>query len=360
MAAQHDALNLSQGFPDFDPDPVLIDLVSHAMRDGFNQYASLRGVLRLRERISAMVNAQHDTHYDPETEITLTVGASEGIFNALNAFVHADDEVIVLKPAYDVYEPIIRLQGAKPVTVQLKPPYDQMDWEAVKTAITPKTRMIVINTPHNPSGMVLAKKDMQKLEELVKGTDILILSDEVYEFMAFDDREHESAARFPELAERSLIFGSFGKTFHVTGWKMGYCLAPKNLMKEFRKLHQLNVFCVHHPTQQALVKYLEKPERYLELSAFYQSKRDLFLDLIKDSRFAFTPTQGTYFQLLDYSKITEESDMAFAERLTKEKGIASIPVSVFNVDGRDDKLLRFCFAKSDDTLKKAAEILNGI
>lgn len=360
LAVQHNALNLSQGFPDFDTDPELIALVSKAMKDGHNQYAPLAGVFSLRERISEMVYAQHGKRYDPEIEITLTVGASEAIFNAITAFVHPDDEVIVLKPAYDVYEPIVLLQGATPVPVQLKPPYNTIDWAAVKSAITAKTRMIVINTPHNPSGMVLTKQDMQELEAIVKDTDILILSDEVYEFMVFDGREHQSAARFPKLAERSLVFGSFGKTFHVTGWKMGYCLAPKELTAELRKIHQLNVFCVHHPVQQALAEYLKKPERYLNLSAFYQEKRDLFLDLIKDSRFRFAPTQGTYFQLLDYTAISDEADMAFAERLTKENGIASIPVSVFNMDGRDDSLLRFCFAKSNDTLEKAAEILNRL
>ncbi len=360
MAVKYGALNLSQGFPDFNPDPVLVDLVNQAMHDGHNQYAPLAGIFSLREKISLMIEAQHKKRYNPETEITLTVGASEGLYNAITALVHHGDEVIVLKPAYDVYEPIIQLQGAIAVAIQLKPPYTTIDWEAVKNAITPKTRMIIINTPHNPSGMVFSQEDMQSLEKLVKDTSILILSDEVYEYMVFDDREHQSAARFPYLAERSLIFGSFGKTFHVTGWKMGYCLAPKALTAELRKVHQLNVFCVHHPVQQALAKYLEKPERYLKLSEFYQAKRDLFLDLIKKSRFSFEPAQGTYFQLLEYSTITDQDDMAFAERLTRENGIAGIPVSVFNKNSKDDKILRFCFAKADSTLTEAATILNSL
>ena len=295
MAVQHNALNLSQGFPDFDTDSALIDLVYKAMKNGHNQYAPLAGLFSLRERISEMILAQHGRYYDPETEVTVTVGASEGLFNTISAFVHPGDEVIVLKPAYDVYEPIISLQGAVPVTVQLKPPYIQIDWQDVSNAISPKTRMIIINTPHNPSGMVLTQKDMQALENLVKETDILILSDEVYEYMVYDGIEHESAARFPKLAERSLILGSFGKTFHVTGWKMGYCLAPKTLTAEFRKIHQLNVFCVDQPVQQGLAKYLEEPQHYLKLSGFYQHKRDFFLKHIKSSRFKWSPRRAPIF-----------------------------------------------------------------
>lgn len=360
MATEYNAINLSQGFPDFPTDPKLIELVAQAMRDGYNQYAPLAGIYSLREKIGEMIYSLHGKQYDPGTEITITVGASEALFNAITAFVHTGDEVIIIKPAYDIYEPAILVQGAKPVSVQLKPPYTQLDWEAVKRAISPKTRMIIINTPHNPSGMMFSKADMQTLENLVKDTDILILSDEVYEHIAFDGREHESAARYPHLAERALIAGSFGKTFHVTGWKMGYCLAPAALMREFQKVHQLNVFCVHHPTQHAFATYLEYPENYLHLADFYQKKRDFFLNRVQHSRFKFQPTQGTYFQLMDYGAITQEPDVAFAERLTKKHGIASIPVSVFNENGKDDRLLRFCFAKSNETLEKAAEILNTI
>ena len=360
MAVKHNAINLSQGFPDFPTDPELVELVAKAMRSGYNQYAPLAGIFSLRERICEMVQNLHKRAYNSETEVTLTVGASEALYTAITAFVHRGDEVVVLKPAYDTYEPTILLQGGIPIPVQLEAPYVEVNWQKVKDVITEKTKMIIINTPHNPSGMMFSKQDMLELENLVKGTDILILSDEVYEHIAFDNREHQSVARFPALAERALITASFGKTFHTTGWKMGYCLAPKELMAEFQKVHQLTVFCVHHPTQRALAQYLKNPDKYLNLGEFYQKKRDKFLSLLKGSKFKFIPSQGTYFQLLDYSAITNENDVDFAERLTKEKSIASIPVSVFNVNNQNDKLLRFCFAKSDDTLEKAAEILNGI
>jgi len=266
----------------------------------------------------------------------------------------------VLKPAYDTYEPTILVQGGVPVPVQLEAPYTSINWDAVAAAITPKTRMLIINNPHNPSGMIFQKADLERLEALVHGTDILILSDEVYEHIVFDNQQHQSVASVPGLAERSLITASFGKTFHTTGWKTGYCLAPKALMHEFRKVHQSTVFCVHHPTQVALATYLEEPGHYLNLSAFYQRKRDVFIEAIKDSRFQVTPSAGTYFQMLDYSKITDEPAPEFAERLTKENGLASIPVSVFNVNAQDDQLLRFCFAKEEETLLKAAAILNAI
>lgn len=360
LAAEYGALNLSQGFPDFDTDPALIQLVTEAMQAGHNQYAPLAGNLRLREKIAALVLELRGKYYDPESEITLTVGASEALYVAITAFVHRDDEVIVLKPAYDTYEPTILVQGGVPVPVQLEAPYTSINWDAVAAAITPKTRMLIINNPHNPSGMIFQKADLERLEALVHGTDILILSDEVYEHIVFDNQQHQSVASFPGLAERSLITASFGKTFHTTGWKTGYCLAPKALMHEFRKVHQSTVFCVHHPTQVALATYLEEPGHYLNLSAFYQRKRDVFIEAIKDSRFQVTPSAGTYFQMLDYSKITDEPAPEFAERLTKENGLASIPVSVFNVNGQDDQLLRFCFAKEEETLLKAAAILNAI
>ena len=360
MAATHDAINLSQGFPDFETDPTLINLVNRAMQDGYNQYAPLAGVFRLREKISELIKNLRGREYDPNTEITITVGASEALYVAITAFVHHDDEVIVLKPAYDTYEPTIRLQGAKPVPVQLEAPYDAVNWDAVAAAITSKTRMLIINNPHNPSGMVFKKSDLIRLEEIVRDTDILILSDEVYEHIVFDGRKHHSVASVPGLAERALITASFGKTFHTTGWKMGYCLAPKNVMAEFNKVHQNTVFCVNHPVQVALADYLAEPSRYLELGAFYQSKRDVFLQAISESRFQFKPAQGTYFQILDYSSITDEPAVDYAKRLTREKKLASIPVSVFNVGKRDDHLLRFCFAKGEKTLLKAAKILNSI
>ena len=360
LAAKHNAVNLSQGFPDFPVDTELVELVSQAMRDGHNQYAPLAGIFSLRERICAMVKDLHGKSYDPAKEVTLTAGATEALFCAITAFVHPGDEVVVIKPCYDTYEPTIILQGAKPVPVQLEAPYNKINWEKVNEAVTAKTRMIIINTPHNPSGMMFSKEDMLSLQKIVSGTNILILSDEVYEHIIFDGKSHISVSQFEELAKRAIIVSSFGKTFHTTGWKMGYCLAPADLMAEFHKIHQNVVFCVHHPTQVALTKYLENESKYRDLGAFYQQKRDNFLDLIKDSRFTFKPSAGTYFQLLDYSQITTENDVVFAEKLITENGIASIPVSVFNEGGKDDKLLRFCFAKSDETLEKAAAILNAI
>tara|TARA_R110002020_G_scaffold303939_5_gene519691 strand:+ start:33427 stop:34563 length:1137 start_codon:yes stop_codon:yes gene_type:complete len=360
LAAKHNAVNLSQGFPDFPVDTELVELVSQAMRDGHNQYAPLAGIFSLRERICAMVKDLHGKSYDPAKEVTLTAGATEALFCAITAFVHPGDEVVVIKPCYDTYEPTVILQGAKPVPVQLEAPYNAINWEKVNEAVTAKTRMIIINTPHNPSGMMFSKEDMLSLQKIVSGTNILILSDEVYEHIIFDGKSHISVSQFEELAKRAIIVSSFGKTFHTTGWKMGYCLAPADLMAEFHKIHQNVVFCVHHPTQVALTKYLENESKYQDLGAFYQQKRDKFLDLIKDSRFTFKPSAGTYFQLLDYSQITTENDVVFAEELITENGIASIPVSVFNEGGKDDKLLRFCFAKSDETLEKAAAILNAI
>ena len=360
LAAKHNAVNLSQGFPDFPVDTELVELVSQAMRDGHNQYAPLAGIFSLRERICAMVKDLHGKSYDPAKEVTLTAGATKALFCAITAFVHPGDEVVVIKPCYDTYEPTVILQGAKPVPVQLEAPYNAINWEKVNEAVTAKTRMIIINTPHNPSGMMFSKEDMLSLQKIVSGTNILILSDEVYEHIIFDGKSHISVSQFEELAKRAIIVSSFGKTFHTTGWKMGYCLAPADLMAEFHKIHQNVVFCVHHPTQVALTKYLENESKYQDLGAFYQQKRDKFLDLIKDSRFTFKPSAGTYFQLLDYSQITTENDVVFAEELITENGIASIPVSVFNEGGKDDKLLRFCFAKSDETLEKAAAILNAI
>ena len=360
MAVEHGALNLSQGFPDFATDPKLIDLVTRAMKDGFNQYAPLAGDLGLREKISELIANLRGKQYNPETEITITVGASEALFVAITAFVHRDEEVIVLKPAYDTYEPTILLQGGKPVPVQLEAPYDRVNWDAVKAAITPKTRMIILNNPHNPSGTMYSAADLHQLEALLDGTDILVLSDEVYEHIVFDDRKHLSVASVPGLAKRALITASFGKTFHTTGWKTGYCLAPEALMREFHKVHQNTVFCVSHPMQKAIANYLENPATYLDLGSFYQQKRDLFLDGIQDSRFTWKPAMGTYFQMLNYAAISQEPAPLFAERLTKEFKIASIPVSVFNVNGQDDQLLRFCFAKSDATLEKATAILRKI
>ena len=360
MAREYQALNLSQGFPNFAADPRLIAYVNEAMKKGLNQYAPMEGILSLREVISEKLATLYGKSYSPEKEITLVAGATQGIFTAITAVIEKGDEVIILKPAYDCYEPAIRINGGIPVFVQMEGKEFKINWEAFRNAITSRTKLVVINTPHNPSGMVLTPEDMNELAASLKDTNILVLSDEVYEHMVFDGASHESVAKYPDLAERSFIMASFGKTFHVTGWKMGYCAAPAPLMKEFRKIHEFNVYAVNHPIQSALVPYLSEPEHYLGLSAFFQKKRDLFLEAIAASRFRFIPSKGTYFQVLDYSAVTGENDVEFATRLIKDYGLASIPISVFNIDQLDHQQLRFCFAKTDETLLKAADILNAI
>lgn len=360
LANEEKAINLSQGYPDFPSSPELIDLVSRAMKEGFNQYAPMPGIYSLREAISAKIKTLYGTNYDPEAEITVTAGATQAIYTIITALVHKDDEVIIFAPAYDCYDPTVRLNGGKTIEVELKAPDFGVDWEEVKKSISEKTRMIIINTPHNPTGTVLSRQDMLRLQELVKDTNIIILSDEVYEHLVYDGLEHQSIARFPGLAERSFLVASFGKTFHNTGWKMGYCVGPKALMEEFRKVHQFNVFSVNHPVQKALSTYLKDETHYLSLPNFFQDKRDLFLNAIKDSKFTFKPSSGTYFQLLDFSEISSENDMELAKKWTKERKVASIPVSAFYNKRTDHKVLRFCFAKSDDTILKGAEILNSI
>lgn len=360
LANEHNALNLSQGFPNFKSDQTLIDLVTNAMNSGYNQYAPMAGNLELRVAITNKFEKLYNTTYHPDYEITVTAGATQAIFTIISTFVKPNDEVIIFNPAYDCYGPAIELHGGKTISVQLEAPFYKVDWEEVSQKITSKTKMIIINTPHNPSGTIFSKDDMLKLETLLKGTNIILLSDEVYEHIIFDDEKHQSACLFPDLKSRSFIVASFGKTFHNTGWKLGYCCAPKELMDEFKKVHQFNVFCVNHPTQKGLADYLHEANHYLELSEFYQRKRDLFLNLIKDSRFKFIPAQGTYFQGLDYSNITMENDVDFAKHLTIEHKIASIPLSIFNTGNLDKKILRFCFAKTDETLKAAAEILNKV
>ena len=360
LAQEHNAINLSQGFPDFPPDQKLLELVKQGLDENHNQYAPLAGLISLRKTLAEKLYKSYGSRYSAEEEITITAGATQAIFTAISAFIRQDDEVIVFKPAYDCYEPAIELYGGKPILVEMKAPTYKIDWQEVSAKITSKTKMIVINTPHNPSGTVLEKEDLLQLQQLVENTNILILSDEVYEHLIYDDKKHQSVARFPKLAERSLITYSFGKTFHVTGWKVGYCVAPEELMKEFRKVHQYNVFCVNHPMQWALNEYLQKPDHYLELSAFYQEKRDYFLQQIKNSRLELIPAQGTYFQTASYKNITTEKDTDFALRLIKEKGLATIPVSVFNKDQKDELMLRFCFAKKKETLAKAAAIINNL
>ncbi len=357
LATKENALNLSQGFPDFKSDAKLIALVNKAMVEGYNQYAPMPGIYSLREAISEKFEKLYQANYNPDTEITITAGGTQAIFTAITATIKKEDEVIIFKPAYDCYEPTVELVGGKPIAVQLDPESFNINWQEVKGLINSKTRMVIINSPHNPSGKVLSKEDMQQLENILKNTNILLISDEVYEHIIFDGEKHQSACLYPALKERTFIIASFGKTFHNTGWKMGYCAAPANLTKEFRKVHQFNVFSVHHPTQVALATYLKNEENYLNLGNFYQQKRDYFLNLMRDSKFEFTPSTGTYFQLLNFSKITDENDFDFAKRLTIEKKIATIPISVFNEKKLDTKVLRVCFAKSEETLKKAAEIL---
>lgn len=360
LAHQEKAINLSQGFPDFESDKKLIQLVNKAMLNGKNQYAPMQGIFTLRNAIAEKVASLYSVTYNPETEITITAGATQAIFTAIAATIQKNDEVIIFKPAYDCYQPTIELFGGKTISVQLNPEDFKIDWELVKSLISSKTKMIIINSPHNPSGKIFSKQDMLQLEALLKNTNILLLSDEVYEHIIFDNEQHQSAVLFPHLAERAFVIASFGKTFHNTGWKVGYCLAPSALMKEFQKVHQFNVFSVNHPVQVALAEYLQSPENYVNLSSFYQQKRDLFLNLLKDARFEFTPSKGTYFQLLNFKNITDKSDMDFAIELTKKHKLASIPISVFNENNLDTGVLRFCFAKTDDTLKKAAEILCNI
>ncbi|MDT0649369.1 methionine aminotransferase [Autumnicola edwardsiae] len=360
LARENDAIDLSQGFPNFETDARLKELVYKAMKDGHNQYPPMNGIPELREQISAKIEDLYGVKYKVDTEITLTSGATQALYCAITAFIHPGDEVIVFKPAYDSYEPAIKSNGGKPVLVQLKGKDFSIDWQEVKDKINASTKMVIINTPHNPTGTVMSKEDMQQLEGLLKNTNIILLSDEVYEHIIFDNIEHQSASRFPGLAERAIVCSSFGKTFHNTGWKMGYCVAPEELMKEIWKIHELTVFCVNHPMQRAFAEYLKDPENYLSLGSFYQQKRDKFLKLMKGTKFTAIPSSGTYYQLFDFSEITDEKDTNFANRLTREHKVASIPVSEFNIDKKDNKQLRFCFAKTDETLEKAAEILNRI
>tara|TARA_B110000238_G_C16132477_1_gene442111 strand:- start:2171 stop:3313 length:1143 start_codon:yes stop_codon:yes gene_type:complete len=357
LASEHNAINLSQGFPNFEPDQQLLDLAKNAMNSGRNQYAPMPGILELRQAISDKFSILYNSTYHPENEITVTAGATQAIYTIISTFIRQDDEVILFCPAYDCYAPAIEVNGGKVLPIQLRGPSYKVDWNEVRQNISSKTKMIIINSPQNPSGTIFSRNDMIQLEELTKNTNIIVLSDEVYEHIIFDGQKHQSACLFSDLKSRSFIVASFGKTFHVTGWKVGYCCAPKVLMDEFKKVHQFNVFCVNHPMQKAVADYLKKPSHYLELSDFYQEKRDLFLGFIQGSRFKFTPSQGTYFQGLDYTVITNEKDVDFSKRLILEHKIASIPLSVFNSNGQDDSILRFCFAKKNETLKRAAEII---
>lgn len=357
MAIENQAINLSQGFPDFDVSPELISLISKNMREGNNQYAPMPGLPILRERISEKIYRLYGASYNPDTEITVTAGATQALFTAISAFVRDDDEVIIFEPAYDSYSPAIKLNRGIVKYAKLRLPDYHIDWQEVSRMISHRTRMIILNTPHNPTGAVLSKEDLDKLHNITKNTDIVILSDEVYEHLIFDGKKHFSLSAYAGLAERSIIIASFGKTFHATGWKMGYAAAPERLMKEFRKSHQFVVFAVNTPIQYALAEFLLNEENYIGLGAFYQEKRDFFLKLLKNSNFKPIPTFGTYFQVLDYSAISDKKEMEFAEWLIKEHKVASVPVSAFYHRKDDHKMLRFCFAKKEETLEQAAELL---
>ncbi len=359
-AAELGAINLSQGFPDFDCDPALVEAVARHMRAGRNQYAPMQGVLPLRQAIASQYGELHGREYDPDTEVTVTSGGTEAIFAAVAAVLRPGDEAIVLEPCYDSYLPAVALSGGTPVIVPLTYPDYAVDWDAVRAAVTPRTRLIFLNSPHNPSGAVLKAADIQALTALVDGTDILILSDEVYEHIIFDGLQHQSMARSPDLASRSFIVGSFGKTYHVTGWKVGYAVAPAALTAEFRKVHQFVTFSTHTPVQFALADFLSDRGRLAALGPFFQRKRDLFLRLMAGSRFVPLRSHGSYFQLMDYSAITTEGDADFALRLTGEHGVASIPTSPFLAGSPAPLVLRFCFAKRDETLEAAADRLRPI
>ncbi len=360
LAAEHNAVNLGQGFPDFACDPALVDAVTAAMQAGHNQYPPMTGVPALREAVSAKIEALHGRRYDPASEITITAGATQAIITAILAIVHPGDEVIVLDPCYDSYVPNIELAGGRAVRVPLTPGTFRPDFGKISAAITPRTRAILINTPHNPSATVWSAEDMLALQDLLAPTDILLISDEVYEHMVFDGGQHQSAARFAGLAARAFIVSSFGKTFHVTGWKVGTVAAPAALTAEFRKVHQFNVFTVNTPVQYGLAAYLKDPAPYLQLPAFYQGKRDLFREGLAGSRLKLLPSTGSYFQCVDISAVSDLNESDFCQWLTREIGVAAIPLSAFYGDGFDQRVVRFCFAKKDDTLRAALERLRKL
>jgi len=360
LANEHGAINLSQGFPNFPSDERLNRLVFEHMQKGHNQYAPMPGLPALCERIANKAAKLYGKNINPATEVTVTAGATQALFTAIVAFVRPGDEVILLEPAYDSYRPAVEVNGGKAVIYEMQPPEYKVDWEKLQQLISPATRMIIINTPHNPTGRSLKAHDLQQLEKITADTDILVLSDEVYEHLIYDNQEHQSVLRYPELWNRSLATYSFGKTFHNTGWKMGYCLAPEHLMKEFRKVHQFNVFSVNTPMQYALADYLADENTYLELPTFYQQKRDFFLRAMEGSRLRPLACEGTYFYTFDYSAISDEPDTEFARRMTTEYGVAAIPVSAFYSDQNGGKVIRLCFAKTEETLEQAGEILQKI
>jgi methionine transaminase len=357
LAAEYNAVNLGQGFPDFMMNERLVALVSEAMKKGHNQYSHMSGLPLLRERIAQKIHMLYATEVDPGTDITVTPGGTYAIYTALTTVLQPGDEVIVFEPAFDSYLPNIEINGGVPVLIPLQFPDYSIDWELVRQSITPKTKMIMLNTPHNPTGSVLGKNDMEQLRSVVKGTGIFILSDEVYEHLIFDNIQHESILRYPDLFERSFVCFSFGKTYSCTGWKLGYCLAPAALMHEYRKVHQFNCFSCNHPVQHALAEFILQPEHYLQLGTIVQKKRDYFYGLMAQTKFKALPSYGSYFQLYSYDAISDETENDFAIRLTKEYGVTAIPVSVFYKKETNNKVLRFCFAKKESTLEQAAERL---
>lgn len=357
LANEYKAVNLGQGFPDYDMSPELIALVNEAMTKGYNQYVHMNGYIPLRETLAEKVQFLYGTNVHPDHEITITPGGTYAIFTALTSILQPGDEVIVFEPGYDSYIPTIQINGAKAIRIPLELPDYHINWDKVRNSITPATRLIMINSPHNPTGAVLSAEDMRQLESVTRDTDILILSDEVYEHLIFDGITHESVLKYPGLKERSFACYSFGKVYHCTGWKLGYCIAPPELTSEFRKIHQFNCFSSHSPSQVALSTFSKKKENYLSLASFLQAKRDYFLDLMKDTPLQPIASHGSYFQCFDYSRISQEADKDFSIRMTKEAGVASIPVSAFYQDGHDDHIIRFCFAKKEETLLKAAEKL---
>lgn len=360
LAEEHQAINLSQGFPDYDCDPKLIALVNEAMKKGFNQYAPMPGLPELRTLVAEKVSNLYGANYHPDTEVTITAGGTQAIFTALSAVINSGDEVIIFEPAYDCYAPTVKLLGGLVKPYELAPPNYEIDWEMVKKLFTANTKMIILNSPQNPTGCILSEKDIKALIKLTKNTDILILSDEVYEHIIFDGLKHQSIALYPELRERSFITASFGKLLHATGWKLGYCLAPEWLTKEFRKVHQFNVFSVNTPMQVGIANYLKDKDTYLGLSAFFQQKRDFFRSLLSETSFKLLPCNGSYFQCVSYAHLNQEKDTDMAVRLVKTYGVASVPVSAFYTKGTDHQVLRFCFAKKQETLEKAVERLKKL
>ncbi|WP_262148066.1 methionine aminotransferase [Chryseobacterium foetidum] len=357
LANENEAINLSQGFPDFPADPELLNLVDHYLKKGFNQYAPMGGMLPLKEEIAKKIEKSHQAIYHPDTEITVTAGGTQAIFTAIATLVKDGDEVIIFEPAYDCYEPTVELFGGIVKRFKMTPPDYAIDWNEVKKLVSDKTKLIILNNPNNPAGKILNEDDLQELISIVKGTSIFILSDEVYENIVFDGKEHLSVCKYPELKERSFLIASFGKLFHVTGWKIGYCAAPKNLTDEFRKVHQFNVFSVNTPIQLAFADYMKNEENYLNLNQFFQQKRDLIRNGLSGTSFELLDCEGTYFQAVKYDKISDKKDLDFAHELTVNHKVATVPFSSFYKDKLNENVIRLCFAKKDETLEKALENL---